>query len=1459
MSVLAPKQKQAKTNVKKKEQDKNKPVKGKREEVQKQNALGNRFMEQEAKQKSNNEKKDAVKEVAVAQTVTVPSNKIEKVLDTPMVLEGNSTEAIEQFSEASASGIANVYPTLGSVLSEKLNEEQKKENENAPVLVVSSDLGQREEKEKADRPLVDKAIEKSETLNEEEPLLLQAEPHIEISSPPQNAAARATLMQKPKDGFLSWFKNSFMDFLIQIKTTDVHLNTSAGNVPSLQMKGKANVSRMAESKAASQGKVVHEKNVLNQKILSHKGKSKIKAANIDEKKPVTLSTEVKGNIKTSSDTGMQEYLAIELSTEIRKHADDLLKPTLQKSTEKLKESTGKAKKEKESSREKEIIQSKKEVQRLNLKTSKEQAAQLSQSRKDLALEQQKGMDEAHKSVESFNKESGEKEKTSREDIKTAVKKANSDAKEAIVKGENKASTIKEKKEVEAEKKKKELAQKKKNRSFWDKTVDVVKSVVKVLTDAIDNIFTAMRTLVKKVIEKAKNLAVSLIDKVRKWVIKKLEAFSKVLKSMVNRYLKTYFPKIAKMLNKAIDAVVKLSIKTINFIADSAIKAVKALANALGKVLDKILSIYQTALKAAVSIVGAVLTGDFAGALKIAIQAACDIAGVDSKPIFDFFARAGKQLLKILKSPVVFFKNLVRAVGNGIKRFQKNIKKHLKAALIGWLTGALSDVEIEMPKKFDFKGVLSLVMQVLGLTYKNIKARIIKKYPASEKVFDKVEKGFTLIKEVLAGGVIVLWKKVKEKIGDLKEMVLSGIRNFVIFSVIKNGILWLLSLLNPAAAIAKAMKLIYDLTMFLVDRFTQIKDFVLSVYHSIVAIASGSFGKASKSVEGAMAKSLPVIISMLATAIGLGGIGKRVQNIIKKISNPVNKVIDKVVERAVNFAKKIVAKFKGKKKQKGKTEKEHEKNKSGKLSIDKTLGEKLTFSAGKENHKLWITNVAGKIKVMVASDVLPVEDQLVLWGSLLSTLPVKKQPKVKGTLFKARNLNNQVMVEAFQEDVLTKIAFKDKVLTEKEVKAEQKAEDETIEKEKQLEQLLKVLFDTFGDIDTGKIFDSVLRNRAIYQISEITTSEKYKVFLEEYKTKHTKSFIDNHIGIIRQKIQPLIGAYLRKGDVSIFDSTLKTYLEESMTKSKGTKLHTKYKPQVRSIAIDKSQFIVTYSYDPKGDDKQKEFKVVFDFSQVSDTKKGTVTQRTEGTNLKLKEKGIRGATEGSGQLFDQSRLYRLFLEEKNKKIEKKATEVKLKEMVSDIGMDLFIAYARKKVNYNGNTDLEERAKKLQKANLFDSAHIVADWFGGSGYRQALNLSVTSAEYNRIVMGDAEKYLAESVKKKGEETTFNLNVAATWDYLEDNEILKVVNEKSIVQRLKTEIKDKEVDQRILSLDAKKELDSVLQKKQDPRRVLNVDYSGHMLVENKDALKKEIGCDIWMSSYFDFDKNSDDICKH
>jgi len=267
------------------------------------------------------------------------------------------------------------------------------------------------------------------------------------------------------------------------------------------------------------------------------------------------------------------------------------------------------------------------------------------------------------------------------------------------------------------------------------------------------------------------------------------------------------------------------------------------------------------------------------------------------------ARAASAIGKIIKDPIGFLGNLVSAVKNGVMNFAANIVDHLKKGLQAWLLGSLAEAGIELPEKFDLKGIIKLVLSLLGLTWANIRSRIVKVIP--ESVMDKVEKGVAFIQMVVTEGIGGLWKWVAEKLTDLKEMVMGQIQDFVITKIIKAGITWIISLLNPAAAFIKACKMIYDVVMFFVEKAEQIKEFVDSILDSVESIASGGVGAVAGYIEKTLAKTLPIVLGFLASLLGLGGISDKIKSILQTIQKPVMSVVDKLVAGAVKYGKKLI--------------------------------------------------------------------------------------------------------------------------------------------------------------------------------------------------------------------------------------------------------------------------------------------------------------------------------------------------------------------------------------------------------------------------------------------------------------------------------------------------------------------------------------------------------------------------
>jgi len=272
------------------------------------------------------------------------------------------------------------------------------------------------------------------------------------------------------------------------------------------------------------------------------------------------------------------------------------------------------------------------------------------------------------------------------------------------------------------------------------------------------------------------------------------------------------------------------------------------------------------------------------------------------------ARAAGAIDKIIKDPIGFLGNLVNAVKGGIVNFGHNIVDHLKKGLQGWLLGALASTGIELPDKFDLKGIVKLILSLLGLTWANIRARILKVIP--EPVLKALESTVAVVGVLVSEGVGGLWKWIVEKISDLKEMVLGQIKEFVVEKIVKAGITWLISLLNPAAAFIKACKMIYDVIMFFVDKAAQIKEFVDSVLDSVESIASGGVGAVAGLIEKTLAKILPLMLGFLASLLGLGGISEKIKKVLETVQKPVMKVVDTIIGGIVKAGKGLLAKLMG---------------------------------------------------------------------------------------------------------------------------------------------------------------------------------------------------------------------------------------------------------------------------------------------------------------------------------------------------------------------------------------------------------------------------------------------------------------------------------------------------------------------------------------------------------------------
>ena len=352
-----------------------------------------------------------------------------------------------------------------------------------------------------------------------------------------------------------------------------------------------------------------------------------------------------------------------------------------------------------------------------------------------------------------------------------------------------------------------------------------------------------------------------------------------------------------------------------------------------------------------------------GAIKAVINTIRQLASM----LANVLARAASVIGDIIGDPVGFLGNLISGIKGGIDRFFTNITTHLKKGLMGWLFGQLGDAGIELPDSFDLKGIVKLLASIFGLTWANIRTRIVMQI--GEKAMAAVEKGveiFTIIKDQ---GVAGLWDKLVEKIGDVKAMIMEQLEDFVITRIITAGITWLISLLNPAAAFIKACKLIYDVVMFFVNNAERIAQFVNTVIDGVVDIAKGNVSAVVAKVENALGQMVPILIGFIASVLGIGGIGEKIRSIIQAIQKPVNKALDFLIKTGLKLAGPIIRGIKGisaKVKAKVAAGKAYVKGKieAGKAAISRFF--KKTFAVNGETHTVETTGTPGAIEITIAS-------------------------------------------------------------------------------------------------------------------------------------------------------------------------------------------------------------------------------------------------------------------------------------------------------------------------------------------------------------------------------------------------------------------------------------------------------------------------------------------------------------
>lgn len=682
-----------------------------------------------------------------------------------------------------------------------------------------------------------------------------------------------------------------------VRTTDPDIPSTPGPPPAVPLEGETDPARLEAQSASSaeQGRQVRDE--ARQAVLDGPGPEQVQPLNMDE------VVEVGALERPALDAPAAElpprespeaYLAMDLPAEVQAQFDQDQQGAMESSMGEAQAQVGQAAEERDRQREEQVNTAEAESRRLSQEADESQRQEVQSARQDIQDERQSTVDQQNEAVGNLERDAENRRSEEREEIEGRVQddqgqiegryvQAETDANREIQAGEQRAEQRREQAEREAS-----------EQSWWERAVNFVRDAFNALVSAISAVFDAVRQAVNAVLDAAKAFAEGLIALAADFIKGAIAAFGEFLKGLVDALLGDIFPGLAAALNAFIDEAVSAAQTAVDAVASALRDAVNALIEGLRAGLNRIIDAFQAGIQIGLALLQAALTGDWSGlALKL-LESVLRLIGVDPEAFYAFVGRAMETIQIIIDDPGGFVGNLVDAFLGGVRLFADNILTHLQASIIEWLTGALGGAGISLPERFDLMGVLSLVQQILGLTWERLRELAVRQI--GERNVAILEHVFSYIETLVTGGWQALFDRIVQDLSGLVDMVLDGIRSFLVERIIMAAITRLATLFNPVGALVQLILAAWNVYTFLRDQLARIYQVVQTVVDAIGNIARGVLDPAMQAVETTLGRLLTLLIDFLARFLGLGGVAERVREIIETVRARVQQAITRLLER-----------------------------------------------------------------------------------------------------------------------------------------------------------------------------------------------------------------------------------------------------------------------------------------------------------------------------------------------------------------------------------------------------------------------------------------------------------------------------------------------------------------------------------------------------------------------------------
>ncbi len=811
----------------------------------------------------------------------------------------------------------------------------------------------------------------------------------DVDAPAQPAAPN---VQMGEGTDIEKAKGDFKSSVRSMPASVSGLQTSPGPPPDVELSGKSDPLRSVRQDDDTELKTTDALADAQKKIDEGPGPEQVQ--------PVALLVEHKLEVpKTEGVGGMPaipkaaEFDAMaSIKSDIKAKTDEISEAQLKGSVQQAQAKLDDAQADRKKDHAKAVDKAQAENKKLIEKANKDQGKEVAKARKDIEKKRGDTKKAQDREVSKVNKQSDREQAKLNAKIDKRVAADEKKIAAEFEGAEKKAGKEKSAAEKDAAKKKADAEAEAANDSWWSRAVSAVTSAFDAIAGALTAILDTVVSVVNTIVEAAKNAANALIDAAVKFVSAALEAYGELLKGLVSGLLGDIFPGLAAALNEFIDSAVDLAKQAVAAVGEALKKGISALLDFVAGALNAIVAAYKAAIEAALALAQAVLTGDWSALGRMILEGVLKLAGISPAAFWAVMDQAMGSIDTIVEDPGGFVGNVIDAASGGFSQFGSNILTHLKNGFFEWIVGPLGEMGVTLPSSWDLKGIFGLVTQVLGLTKDGIKKVVTEELgEAAGSIFDYV---WRYVGALLDGGLEGLWEEVKNDLNSLYSTVIDGIKSWLVETIIKQAVLKLATMFNPVGALLNAVMTVWNVISFLKDQMSRIFAVIQSVVSTIAQIAAGNTQPAKDGVEKALASLIPIAIDLLAKLLGLGGITKKVKEVIDGVQEKVQGAIRSLVKRVKGmFA--------------GRTEKDEtfepiEEPAAVKEPFDVQVGNDT------EAHNISFEKKGEGFDVMVASTLRPIEEQVAPGGELHGT-PAEMRAKAVTEAGKAKKLKNESTV------------------------------------------------------------------------------------------------------------------------------------------------------------------------------------------------------------------------------------------------------------------------------------------------------------------------------------------------------------------------------------------------------------------------------------------------------------------